>query len=67
MDPSTAAVLYDDISLPLLSIAVTSLFLFVALPATAVLGFIIGRARRKRLLADGLSLDPVVGETTLGV
>lgn len=56
---------YNQIAVPSLSIYVLGLMLLVALPATAVIGFVTGRNRRKARIAAGKSVDLVTGETTL--
>ena len=65
MDATTAASLYTQIELPLLSLTSTAVILLICLPAMAVIGFWGGRARRRMLLRAGEEIDLVVGETTL--
>ena len=61
-----AASIYNQISLPLMSLGGVALLLFVVLPLAAVLGYLTGRNRRNALLAADRDGDIVVGETTLG-
>ena len=56
---------YDQIAVPSLSIYVLGAILIVALPTTAVIGFLTGRNRRNARLAAGKNVDLVTGETTL--
>ncbi|MEM9846094.1 MAG: hypothetical protein AAF965_14935, partial [Pseudomonadota bacterium] len=56
---------YDQIAVPSLSIYVLGAILIVALPTTAVIGFLTGRNRRNARLAAGKNVDHVTGETTL--
>ncbi len=61
-----AASLYDQISLPVLSLPAVALLLLVALPAAAVAGYFAGRRRRETLIANGQETEAIFGETTLG-
>ncbi len=65
MEITSAASLYNQISIPALSMLGTVLLLLVTLPLAAVTGFFAGFFRRKKLLAKGKTLDMVVGESTL--
>ena len=60
-----AANLYNQISLPLVSLESAAWILLLTLPLAAVLGFATGRYRRKALIAANADVDQVVGETTL--
>ena len=66
MEPDTAVAVYSEIALPALSILQTLVVLVLVLPAAALLGWRLGRGRRRRRLAAGQEIDMVVGETTLG-
>lgn len=61
-----AASVYNQISLPLMSLESTALLLFLIMPLAAVLGFLTGKSRRSALLAANKDVDKVTGETTLG-
>ena len=66
MEFDRTAALYNQISLPLLSIEVAMLVLIVVLPTAAICGYFAGALRRKALVDAGKPVDQVVGETTLG-
>jgi len=57
--------IYNQVSAPTLSITALAVILILALPATAVSGYLAGRNRRNARLASGKTVDKVTGETTL--
>lgn len=57
---------YEDIGVASLSLSMIAIMLLVALPITAVLGYLTGKSRRTKLLSEGKVVDKAVGETTLG-
>ena len=61
-----AASLYNQISLPLMSLGNAALVLFLILPSAAVLGHFFGKRRRAALLAANKDINNIVDETTLG-
>lgn len=66
MEITNAASFYTNISIPILPILETALFLLVTLPLAAVTGFFVGAIRRRSMLAADKEVDMVVGEATLG-
>ncbi|WP_424975066.1 hypothetical protein [Dinoroseobacter sp. S124A] len=66
MDGMTAASVYEDMHLPVLSMGGIVILLLVLLPAAAVIGHALGRRQRQRTLAAGREVDKVTGETSLG-
>lgn len=66
MDATSAAFLYNGISLPALPIYWVAVVLLITLPTAAIAGYFTGAARRKWLLSQGRKVDAVVGEATLG-
>lgn len=65
MEPATTAFVYDQITLPSMSLGATTVMLGVILPLSAVLGFWAGAARRRSVLAQGKQVDTQAGETTI--
>lgn len=61
-----AASLYNQISLPLMSLGDVALVLFLILPSAAVLGHFSGKLRRAALVAASKDINNVVDETALG-
>lgn len=66
MESTTAVAVYGDITRPSFSIEVAALILVVVLPAVAWLGFAVGRAQRRRLVARNEEVNLTGGETTTG-
>lgn len=66
MEATTSAAIYDQISLPVLSLQIVAVVLAVLLPAAAWVGLFIGRRNRNRLLAQGKEVDMRAGETSVG-
>jgi hypothetical protein len=66
MEMTTAAELYDAISLPALHMLSTALVIALVLPLAAVLGHAMGHAQRKRMIAGEKELDQTTGKTSLG-
>jgi hypothetical protein len=66
MEMTTAAELYDAISLPALHMLSTALVIALVLPLAAVLGHAMGHAQRKRMIAGERELDQTTGKTSLG-
>ena len=66
MEQATVATAYEHITLPVLGILPTALVLLALLPIFAILGFLSGRARRERQIADGKGIEQLVGDSSLG-
>ncbi|MEM1431279.1 MAG: hypothetical protein AAGG09_17635 [Pseudomonadota bacterium] len=66
MEFTTAVAVYGKLDMPALSVLWTLVLLLGLLPTAAVLGWWLGRTRRRQRLEAGLEIDMVVGETTLG-
>ena len=66
MEMTTAAKLYEDISLPALNMLSTVLIIALVLPLAAVLGHAVGRAQRQKMIAEGKDVDQATGQTSLG-
>ena len=66
MDQATVATAYEHITLPVLGILPTALVLLALLPIFAILGFLSGRARRERQIADGKDIEQLIGDSSLG-
>jgi hypothetical protein len=63
MEPASAAT-YAAISIPVFRLAVVVLILAIFLPLAPVLGFIVGSARRRRIIAAGEGVEAADGEAT---
>ena len=66
MESTTVVEIYSDLNIPATSMLASTLVLFVSLPILAIAGFVVGRRVRTKRLQAGLSIDNLVGETTLG-
>lgn len=66
MEMTTAAKLYEAISLPAWNMLSTALIIAFLLPLAAVLGHAMGHAQRKRMIAGGKEVDQTTGQTSLG-
>ena len=67
MESADLAALYDQISLPFMSLRSSALVLLIALPAAAVAGLITGAVGREASIKAGNGVDQVVGEATLAI
>jgi uncharacterized membrane protein len=65
MLPSTSAFLYRELTLSRLQLWHIALILLVSLPLGVLVGFVAGRARRRRLREEGEAIEKVVSETTM--
>lgn len=65
MDPTTSAAVYGDIAVPLVPFPILVLILLIALPLSAILGSVVGAARRRQAVS-GQDVDKAVDDTTLG-
>ncbi|MDW4549498.1 hypothetical protein R5H32_09060 [Defluviimonas sp. D31] len=65
MDPTTSAAVYGDITVPLVPFPILVIILLIALPLSAILGSVVGAARRRQA-GSGQDVDKAVDDTTLG-
>jgi ABC-type multidrug transport system fused ATPase/permease subunit len=65
MPSSTSASLYHELTLSRLHLGQIAVILLVSLPLAVLVGFYIGRTRRRRLREEGDAIEKVVSETTM--
>lgn len=66
METTTAADLYEAISLPVLHIWSTMVVLALVLPFAAIVGHAFGRSQREKMIARGVETDHTASQTSLG-